>query len=710
MFLVLFGINRMGLISDQSALIYNHPLSVSNAVLRINTNLIKIHREMKDIVLLDNIENIKEHSLSIHDYEQQIFNDFEIINERFLGDTEKFSVALREFTEWDKIRHEVIDLMINGKRKEAVAITKGKGAMHVQKVEQAMEKLSSFAQNKARDFLHSTETTKSNAFKMMYVVMGIAVLLVMVLAIFLTRSITRPIEIIKTATDKLGRGKFNTKITFNSKDELGQLATSFNNMAVDLKNITASRDDLNKEIDERKKVEKKLERMAYYDQLTQIPNRAKFLSHINRLLQRTKQQSDYMFAVLFIDLDRFKVINDSLGHEIGDRLLIEIAHRLDTCTRPTDQISLVEENDSVARFGGDEFAVLLHDIKDISSASRVANRIQAELQEPIIIDRHELYTSASIGIAMSATGYEHAEDMLRDADSAMYRAKATGKSRAEIFDEAMHIRVTKILDLEYDLRFAVETEQFIVNYQPIVSATDRRITGAEALIRWDHPEKGVISPQDFIPVAEETGLISDIGEWVLRTACAQSKTWQDAGYPNLLMKVNFSSRQFKDENLTEMVTKVIKETGMPAPLLDIEITENIAMTDSSILILNQLTAMGLQTSIDDFGTGYSSLGSLTKFPINTIKIDKEFIQKIMIDVNAQAIIKAIIAMAHSLHIDVIAEGVETEDELAFLQTQKCDKIQGYIFSRPVPEEDFRKLLEQDKFSTSAINKHSASKV
>jgi len=462
------------------------------------------------------------------------------------------------------------------------------------------------------------------------------------------------------------------------------------------------------DITARKKAEKKLERMAYYDQLTQIPNRANFLSHINRLLQRTKQQSDYMFAVLFIDLDRFKIINDSLGHEIGDRLLIEIAQRLETCTRPTDQISLVEENDSIARFGGDEFAILLHDVKDISSASRVADRLQAELQEPIIVDRHELYTSASIGIAMSATGYESAEDMLRDADSAMYRAKATGKAHAEIFDEAMHIRVTEILDLEYDLRFAVETEQFIVNYQPIVSATDRRITGAEALIRWDHPEKGVISPQDFIPIAEETGLISDIGEWVLRTACAQNKAWQDAGYLNILMKVNFSSRQFKDENLTEMVTKVIKETGMPAPLLDIEITESIAMADSSILILNQMTAMGLQTSIDDFGTGYSSLGSLTKFPINTIKIDKEFIQKITIDVNAQAIIKAIIAMAHSLHIEVIAEGVETEDELVFLQSQKCDKIQGYLFSRPVPEEEFRKLLEKEKSGNLITPKPSAS--
>jgi len=471
--------------------------------------------------------------------------------------------------------------------------------------------------------------------------------------------------------------------------------------------LKIAHDNLENKVQERTK---ELHNMAYYDQLTNLPNRVKFLSHIRYLLQRTKQQSDYMFAVLFIDLDRFKLVNDSLGHEIGDKLLVEIAHRLETCTRLTDRVSRVAVNDTLARFGGDEFALFLNDIKDISSASRVADRIQKALQKPFNIDGHELFTSASIGIAISASGYENAEDILRDADSAMYRAKATGKAHAEIFDEAMHVRVTEILQLESDLRTAVEKEQFTLYYQPIVSTIDSRITGAEALVRWNHPEQGLILPNDFIPIAEEIGLISKIGEWVLRTACAQNKAWQDAGYPNFLMKVNFSSRQFKDENFTEMVTKIIKETGMPAQLLDVEITESIAMADDSILILNQMTAMGLQTSIDDFGTGYSSLGSLTKFPINTIKIDKEFIKKITIDVNAEAIIKAIIAMAHSLHIEVIAEGVETEEQLVFLQSEKCDKIQGYLFSRPVPEEEFRKLFEKEKNGSPIIQKHSESMV
>ena len=465
-----------------------------------------------------------------------------------------------------------------------------------------------------------------------------------------------------------------------------------------------------RDITERKHTEQELHYMAYYDQLTSLPNRAHFTSYIERMLKRTKWRKDYLFAVLFIDLDRFKLVNDSLGHIIGDKLLIEVARRLEVCTRPTDKMTRFAGNDWISRFGGDEFAVFLNDVKDISSASRVADRIQMELRKPFNLDAHELFISASIGIALSSTGYDIADDILRDADAAMYRAKALGRGRAEIFDDEMHARVTKILQIESDLRTAIEKEQFMVYYQPIVSATDSRITGAEALLRWSHPQQGFISPAEFIPIAEETGMISKIGEWVLRTVCTQNKAWQDAGYKPLLMKVNFSSRQFKDEKLIELVNNVIRETGIPAQLLDVEITESIAMEKSSIKILNQLTAMGLQTSIDDFGTVYSSLGSLTQFPINTIKIDRVFVKDIKIDINAHAIIKAIIAMAHSLNMEVVAEGVETEEQLAFLQSQKCDKIQGYFFSPPVPEEKFRKLLEQDRISPSPVNKHSASGV
>ena len=452
-----------------------------------------------------------------------------------------------------------------------------------------------------------------------------------------------------------------------------------------------------KELD--KNVEK-LNHQASYDQLTNLPNRANFTLYLDRILKRSQQEDDYLFAVLFIDLDRFKVINDSLGHIIGDKLLIEVARRLEICIRPTDKISRAPEFDRVSRFGGDEFAVFLNDIKDISSASRVADRIQRALQKPFNLEGRELYTSASMGIALSTTGYKSADDILRDADSAMYRAKDTGRAHSEIFDNAMHVKVSKMLQLESDLRAAVEKEQFELYYQPIVSAANNDIVGVEALIRWNHPKQGLIMPMDFIPIAEEIGLISTIGEWVLRTACAQSKVWQDAGHHNILMKVNFSSRQFKDENLTALIKEIINETGISPHLLDIEITESIAMEKSSVRILNQLTSLGLQTSIDDFGTGYSSLSTLTQFPIKTLKIDRSFVNDIANDENAKTIIKTIIAMAHSLNMEVIAEGVETEEQLAFLQSQKSEKIQGFLFSRPVPKEELRKLLEQGKIYPS----------
>ena len=539
--------------------------------------------------------------------------------------------------------------------------------------------------------------------ELMVIIISSVVIFGGLIAFTISTRLIKPLSDLTEAAQIIGSGNMKYRVENVSKDEIGILSASFNEMVEDLQIITASRDELDKEITERKKSEEKLEQMAYYDQLTNLPNRTNFVKYLGRMLKRTKRESDYLFAVLFIDIDRFKVINDSLGHIIGDKLLVAVACRLETSIRPTDKISRDAGNDRVSRFGGDEFAVFLNDIKDISSASRVADRIQMELQKPLYIDGHELFTSASIGIALSTTGYENAEDILRDADSAMYRAKDTGRAHAEIFDNAMHVRVSQILKLESDLRTAVKKEQFMIYYQPIVSATDGSITGAEALIRWNHPQQGIILPMDFIPIAEETGLISTIGEWVLRTACAQNKAWYDAGYQYLLMKINFSSRQFKDKSLIEVVKKVIRETGIPAQFLDVEVTESIVMEKNSIQILNQLTAMGLQTSIDDFGTGYSSLALLTEFPINTIKIDKAFVDNLAFSSTAEAIIKAIIAMAHSLNMEVVAEGVETEEQLAFLKSQKCDKIQGYLFSPPVPEEKFRKLLEQCTIVPSPIN-------
>jgi diguanylate cyclase (GGDEF)-like protein len=431
----------------------------------------------------------------------------------------------------------------------------------------------------------------------------------------------------------------------------------------------------------------KLSHQAQYDHLTSLPNRAMFTNKLRRLIIRPEYHENYQFALLFMDLDRFKIVNDNLGHGIGDQLLKEVAARLEDCIRATD---------IAARIGGDEFAVFLDDINNVSNAKKITDRIQKKLSEPYDLNGHEIVTTASIGIALSATGYTLVEDLIRDADTAMYRAKSIGRGQYEIFDPQIRTSVENTLQLEADLWRAVENMEFLVYYQPIVSIESGVMTGIEALLRWEHPERGFIPPDEFIPLAEETGLMSSIGEWMIRTACSQNKAWQDAGYPELKVHVNFSARQFYYQNLSEMVDRILKETGMSAEFLNVEITENTAMEANSIKILNELSAMGVQTSIDDFGTGYSSIGSLMRFPINAIKIDKSFIKDIAVNPNVEVVIKTIIAMAHSLTVKVIAEGVETEEQLAFLRSHNCDEMQGFIFSKPVSEEEFTGLLEKEK--------------
>jgi diguanylate cyclase (GGDEF)-like protein len=440
--------------------------------------------------------------------------------------------------------------------------------------------------------------------------------------------------------------------------------------------------------------EVKLSHQAQYDQLTNLPNRALFIKRLERLITRPQRHQNYQFAVFFLDLDRFKVINDYLGHAIGDQLLIEVARRLETCIRVTD---------TVARFGGDEFAVLLDDINDISDTKITAGRIQKKLSVPYNLSGHEVITTASIGIALSATGYDWIDDFLRDADSAMYHAKAIGRGHYEIFDSRRHASVENTLQIENDLWQAVEQMEFQVHYQPIVSMTSGVITGVEALLRWKHPQRGFIPPNEFIPIAEETGLIMAMSEWVLRTACAQNRTWLDSGYQNLKIHVTFSARQFYYQDLPELVGKVLQENGLAAQYLNLEITESIAMETKSVKILNDLTAMGIETSIDDFGTGHSSLGALKNFPIKALKIDKSFIDDITVNSDVEEIVKAIITMAHSLKMKVIAEGVETEEQLAFLRSQHCDEIQGYYFSPPIPGEEFTKILETSLSLSSIAN-------
>jgi diguanylate cyclase (GGDEF)-like protein len=440
---------------------------------------------------------------------------------------------------------------------------------------------------------------------------------------------------------------------------------------------------IKKRVLERNLAREELEHQAFYDKLTSLPNRALFIQYLDDEIPRTKENRDYKFAVLFIDLDRFKNINDSLGHVIGDQLLVAAADTLKYCVRPDDEI---------ARFGGDEFAILLRNCKDVSGATRTSDRIQKKLSMPFRLGKHEMFVSASIGIALSETGYENAEDVLRDADTAMYRAKARGRACYELFDTQMYTAAMNLLQLESDLRKAVENREFEVHYQPIISLADDSIVGAEAIIRWDHPQRGSISPNEFIPLAEETGLISELGDWILRAACSQNRAWHGAGYEHLLMKVNFSACQFYHEDILRFIKKALRESNLNAEFLDIEITESIAADDKSINLFNELSSMGVKISIDDFGTGYSSLGSLKRLPINTIKIDRSFVRDIVIDNHAGAIVKTIVSMAHNLNMKVLAEGVETKEQLQFLKSQDCDEAQGFLFSPPIPDIEFSRLL------------------
>ncbi|MEO5573503.1 MAG: EAL domain-containing protein [Gammaproteobacteria bacterium] len=442
------------------------------------------------------------------------------------------------------------------------------------------------------------------------------------------------------------------------------------------------------DVTERKRLESQLIHDALHDALTGLPNQTLFMDRLEHAIEQTRRNTDHLFAVLFLDLDRFKLINDSIGHLIGDQLLIELAQRLQHCVRP---------GDTVARFGGDEFTILLDDLKDLDEATQVAERIRKDLVNPFHLSGHEVFTNASIGIALSSVGYERAEDVLRDSDIAMYRAKGRGKARHEIFNPGMHVCSVDLWKLDVDLRRAIERDEFLVFYQPIVSLLTGKITSVEALLRWQHPERGLILPEDFISLAEETGAINIISEWLLRKACAQSRIWHDDGYP-LRLAVNFSGKQFESPNLAMLIMSVLEETGLASQFFDMEITESVAMQniDSGVPLLSELSNMDISISLDDFGTGHSSLGYLKRFPVNTLKIDQSFIRGMSSASKDTAIPKAIIAMAHGLKLRVVAEGVETQEQLAFLYEHHCDSMQGFLFSRPLPEDELTTLLETDR--------------
>lgn len=441
----------------------------------------------------------------------------------------------------------------------------------------------------------------------------------------------------------------------------------------------------------RREAQDRLVHQAYHDPLTGLPNRTLFLDHLGMAMRRRERRKDYIFAVLYLDLDRFKVINDSLGHAIGDQLLTTVAERLGVCVR---------EVDTVARFGGDEFAVLLEDLVAPREAIKIARRILDDIGRPYELSGYEVRTSASIGIVLTTEGYETPELILRDADTAMYKAKEQGKARFKVFNQKMHDQAMHLLELESDLRKALERDEFVLYYQPIIDLESGRLAGFEALVRWIHPQLGLVGPMEFIPLAEDTGLIFGLGEWVFRKACAQASAWgkafgENGGVPDVA--VNLSPKQFMQPNLVQVMQQIIEQSGADPARLKVEITETVLMdnAEAAVEMLTKLRRLGLRLSIDDFGTGYSSLSYLQRFPVDILKIDRSFISGFGEARESQVMVRSIVSLARNLNLKVVAEGVDRQAQCGLLRELDCDFAQGFLFSRPVPADQAEALIRDD---------------
>jgi diguanylate cyclase (GGDEF)-like protein len=432
------------------------------------------------------------------------------------------------------------------------------------------------------------------------------------------------------------------------------------------------------------------------DPLTGLPNRVLFMDRLDRMLTNGQTAGSQAFAVLFLDLDRFKVINDSLGHAAGDALLVEIAKRLENSLRAADTVARFDGQHTLARMGGDEFTILLDGVGDVERALAIANRLRAAVARPVQLQGREIVTSISIGIVVSAARYRHAEDMVRDADTAMYRAKERGKARCEIFDTSMLAAAEERLVLESDLRHALDRQELEVYYQPIVSLSEARLSGFEALLRWHHPRRGLVFPAEFISTAEETGLIVPIGTWVLHEACRQLRAWEQE-FPSsdhLVINVNLSARQCMHPDLLRDVRQILDDTGVHPSRLKLEITEGVVLENSDAVanVLSELRALGVQLGLDDFGMGYSALSYLQHFPFQTIKIDRTFVNG-MREGNNTEIVRAIVSLAAGFAMNVTAEGIETLDQVKRLQELACEFGQGYYFNKPLTREDARAILK-----------------
>ncbi len=508
----------------------------------------------------------------------------------------------------------------------------------------------------------------------------VSLIVAIAVAVHLATSITRPVEALVRATRAIAAGDLGFSIDLKDRTELGELASHFNSMSAALRDGYAA---LQSEIEERKRAEARLLYDAFHDALTGLPNRALFLDRLQHVIEAGKRHPEQRYAVLFLDLDRFKVVNDTLGHLVGDHLLVAIGERLADCLRP---------GDTVARLGGDEFGVLLDGIEGAQDALQVADRIQKALDKVVEVDGHEIFITASIGVTLRSERYQRPEQVLRDADIAMYQAKVKGKACSEIFDAEMHGSVVDRLQLEADLRRAVEHgEGFLLHYQPIVALRTGKLIGLEALLRWNKPGRGLLDATEFISLAEESGVVVPIGEWVIRTACAQLKLWQERvpALAAVTLSFNVSGRQFRRQDFVETLGRLVREAGVDPRFVAVEVKESVIMDDveASAAKLSRLRDMGIQIHVDHFGTGYSSLSYLHRFPITAVKIDRSFVSGLPGHPESEEVIKAIVSIAESLDFDVIAEGVEARAQAEKLENLRCRYAQGFHLANPLSAAD-----------------------
>jgi diguanylate cyclase (GGDEF)-like protein len=533
--------------------------------------------------------------------------------------------------------------------------------------------------------------------------MGVGAVAALLLAMRFQAVITRPILALHDAAQTVSQGRvFTVRVTSSGKDEIGGLTEAFNEMLAHIQARDSALQDAQRQLEQRvqqllqevadrkqaqaalRDSEEQLRHQAFHDALTGLPNRALMndrlavaLAHAHRNLSR--------LAVMFLDIDRFKLINDSLGHTTGDELLRLVSVRLSKALR---------EGDTLARLGGDEFILLLPGLGEDAAAAKVARKVLTALRQPFHLDGRELFVSASIGISLYPLDGSDAETLVKNADVAMYRAKEQGRDNYQLYRAELHVRALKRMTLESQLRAAVGRDEFRLYYQPIVDLASGTIVAAEALVRWQHPERGLVLPAEFVSVAEDTGLILPIGAWVLKTACVEAQSWVRRGLPPVRISINLSARQFQQDDFVRQISTILAETGLDPSRLELEITESVAMdnADHTVSVLRRMQDLGVRLTIDDFGTGYSSLSYLKRFPLHALKIDRSFVQDIASDPRNAAVAQAIVALGHGLDIDVIAEGVETEEQRSLLQAQGCQALQGYLFSRPLPPERFGALL------------------